>query len=140
MLEALVVTANVTIPGRELAWQAVRASGPGGQNVNKVSTKVTLTFDLAATTSLEPAVKARLAAAYPSYIDSRGVVMVSSQATRDQRRNLDDACAKLRDMIARALVVPKKRKKTKPSKGSQRRRLEAKHHTSEKKRDRRATD
>ena len=140
MLEPLVVNAHVTIPARELAWVAVRASGPGGQNVNKVSTKVALTFDLAATAALDDATKARLAAAYPSYIDGRGQLTVTSQATREQPRNLEDARTKLREMIARALVVPKKRKKTRPTKGSQRRRLEAKHHQGEKKQSRRIVD
>jgi ribosome-associated protein len=140
MLEPLVVTAHVSIPARDLAWVAVRASGPGGQNVNKVSTKVALTFDLAGTSALDAATKARLADAYPSYIDGRGQLTVTSQATREQPRNLEDARAKLRDMIARALVVPKKRKKTRPTKGSQRRRLEAKHHQGEKKQNRRVVD
>ncbi len=140
MLAPLVVTPNVTVPPRDLAWVAVRASGPGGQNVNKVSTKVALTFDLAGTTALDDATKARLAAAYPSYIDGRGQLTVTSQATREQPRNLEDARSKLREMIARALVVPKRRKKTRPSKGAQRRRLEAKHHQGDKKRDRRTVD
>ncbi len=140
MLDPLVVTANVTIPARDLSWLAVRASGPGGQNVNKVSTKVALTFDLAGTAALEPATKARLAEAFPSYVDGRGQLTVTSQATREQPRNLEDARSKLREMIARALVVPKKRKKTRPTKGSQRRRLEAKHHQGDKKRDRRTVE
>ena len=133
MLEALVVTPNVTIPGRDLSWVAVRASGPGGQNVNKVSTKVALTFDLAGTVALDPATKARLRIAYPSYVDGRGLMTVTSQATREQPRNLEDALEKLREMIARALVVPKRRKKTRPSRGAKERRLEAKHRHGEKK-------
>ena len=140
MLEPIVVTPSITIPPRDLSWVAVRASGPGGQNVNKVSTKVALTFDLAGTFALDPATKARLVAAYPSYVDGRGQLTVTSQATREQPRNLEDARAKLRDMIARALVVPKRRKKTRPTKGSQRRRLADKHKLGEKKKDRRVLD
>ncbi len=144
MLEPLVVLAasgqRATIPARDLTWHAVRASGPGGQNVNKVSTKVALTLDLAGTLALEPAVKARLAAAYPSYLSGRGELTVTSQATREQPRNLEDARSKLHDMIAQALAVPKKRKKTRPSKGAQRRRLEAKAHQGDKKKDRRAVE
>ncbi len=137
MSEPLAVGTRVVIPARDLSWTAARASGPGGQNVNKVSSKVALTFDLTGTAALDAATKARLAAAYPSYIDSRGTLTVTSQATRDQSRNLEDAREKLREMIARALVVPKRRKKTRPSRGAQARRLESKHKHSEKKRERR---
>jgi ribosome-associated protein len=101
---------------------------------------VALTFDLAGNFALDPATKGRISAAYPSYVDGRGQMTVTSQATREQARNLEDARDKLREMIARALVVPKRRKKTRPTKGSQRRRLDDKHLHSEKKKDRRVLD
>lgn len=137
MAEHIVVRPGIVVPADAIVMRAVRSSGPGGQNVNKVSSKVALTFDLTGTAALDAATKARLAAAYPSYIDSRGTLTVTSQATRDQSRNLEDAREKLREMIARALVVPKRRKKTRPSRGAQARRLESKHKHSEKKRERR---
>jgi ribosome-associated protein len=136
MNEPLVVDARVTIPAQDLSWHAARASGPGGQNVNKVSSKVELAFDVAGTSALDDAAKARLRAAYASYFDSAGRLVVKSQATRDQSRNLDDARARLREMIAQALVVPKRRKKTRPTWGSKMRRLDDKRRHSEKKRDR----
>jgi ribosome-associated protein len=135
----LVIDSRVTIPAKDLSWRATRASGPGGQNVNKVSSRVDLAFDLAGTTAIDEGTKARLRAAYPSYLDGEGRIVVKSQATRDQPRNLEDARARLREMIARALVVPKTRKRTRPTWGSQVRRLEAKHRHAEKKRERRET-
>src|SRR5438105_2320925 len=127
----LVIDARVTIPDTDLAWHAVRASGPGGQNVNKVSSKVELRFDLRNTTALGPEVKARLAALAKNAIDGDGVLHISSQKTRDQRQNLEDARDKLATLIRQALFVPKTRRKTKPTRGSVRRRLEGKAHRSE---------
>lgn len=127
--------ADLVIPVRDLSWTAVRASGPGGQNVNKVATKVELRFDVDGTEALPAAVKARVRAA--ARLDAEGRVLVTSQATRNQLRNLVDARDKLAALIAAALVVPKKRRATRPSAGARRRRLEQKRHQSEKKRARR---
>jgi ribosome-associated protein len=137
--EPLVVDAHTTIPARELSWVAVRASGPGGQNVNKVSSKVELAFDLGGSTAIDVATKERLRMAYPSYLDAEGRLVIKSQATRDQSRNLADARERLRAMIAHALVPPKRRKKTRPTFGSKMRRLEEKARHSEKKAARRGT-
>jgi ribosome-associated protein len=129
----LTVNSSLVIPAAEIAFAAVRASGPGGQNVNKVSSKVELSFDAMSSPLLSLAVKARLSAIAGSALDGTGVLHVSSQLTRDQSRNLADAREKLADLLRRAIVVPKPRRKTKPSKGAQKRRLEGKRKVGEKK-------
>lgn len=137
MTEPLVVD-SVVIPGHDLRWTAVRASGPGGQNVNKVSSKVELWFDLAATSALSDEVKARLRAAAGSRLDTAGVLRLVSQETRDQRVNLGLARERLAELIRAALVRPKRRRPTKPSRGQRERRLAEKQHRGEVKRQRSA--
>ncbi len=139
-MEDLIVNARCTIPVRDLSWRAVKASGPGGQNVNKVATKVELRFDLSGTEAFGIMAKRRFRKAFSTRIDAEGFVVVTSQATRVQSRNLEDAREKLADMIRQALVVPKRRRATKPTKGSQRRRLEDKRRQGEKKRTRGRVD
>ncbi len=126
MSTPLVIDEKVTLPGHDLEWTAVRASGPGGQNVNKVSSKIELTFDLDDSVALTDAVKARLRVLAKNSLDAEGRVLVTSQKTRDQSKNLADAREKLREIILKALVVPKKRKPTKPTKGSKVKRLTTK--------------
>jgi ribosome-associated protein len=140
MSEALVVDPRVTIPAEELSWTAVRASGSGGQNVNKVSSKVQLRFDAASSTALDAATRARLLALAGSRADRAGVVTIESQATRDQRRNVEDARAKLADLVRRSLERPKARRATRPTRSSQRARLDDKARRGRTKRDRRGGD
>jgi ribosome-associated protein len=131
--DELRVEGGVVIPAAELSWTAVRSSGPGGQNVNKVASKVELRFDLANSSALRPDIKARLRALAGKRVDAAGQLHVVSQRTRDQVRNLDDAREKLAALIAAALIVPRTRRPTKPTRGSQRRRIDEKRRDSGKK-------
>jgi len=133
----LFISGQLTIPGTDLSFTNVTASGPGGQNVNKVATKVDLRFDLAGTEVLDEATKARLRVLAGARMDAEGRVVIVSQKTRKLGRNVEDARERLAELIREALVRPKKRRPTKPSRGAQRRRLEAKHQASEKKQGRR---
>jgi ribosome-associated protein len=134
MSEPLYVTPRLSVPADEISWTAVRASGPGGQNVNKVASKVVLRFDVFASTVLDPGTKRRLVALGGSRVDERGVLTLVSQDTRDQSRNLERARERLAELIRIALVPPKPRRPTKPTKGSQRRRLDEKKRHGDKKR------
>lgn len=126
MSTPLVINDKVTLPGHDLEWTAVRSSGPGGQNVNKVSSKIELSFDFESTVAMSEPAKARLRVIAKNSLDAEGRVLVTSQKTRDQAKNLADARDKLKELVAKALVIPKKRKPTKPTKGSKVRRLTAK--------------
>jgi ribosome-associated protein len=130
----LIINDRVTVPARDLSWSASRASGPGGQNVNKVSTKVTLRFDLRGTDALTRAQKIRLRKLAGKRIDAQGALMINAQAERSQRQNLERARDGLRKLIRRALVTPKHRVATKPTRASKRRRLDDKRRRGEQKR------
>lgn len=134
MADDLQVSDRLVIPGTDLAFAAVRSSGPGGQHVNTSSTKVELRFDLPGTQALSEPVKARLRALCRGRLDAAGAVVITSQETRSQLRNMNDTRDKLAELIRRALVPPKRRKPTKPTRGSKERRLDAKKQRGEKKR------
>jgi len=136
MSEPLHVTASVLVPAEAIAFRAVRSSGPGGQNVNKVASKVELRVDLGRVSGLSAAALARLLALSASRLDAEGNLVVVSQKTRDQSRNLDDAREKLRALVLRSLVAPRPRRATRPTRASRERRLTAKRHSSERKRGR----
>jgi ribosome-associated protein len=136
MSEPLRVSATVVIPADALAFRAVRSSGPGGQNVNKVASKVELRVDLALIRGLGADARARLSSLCASRLDADGRLVVTSQKTRDQSRNLEDAREKLRALVARSLVPPKPRRPTRPSKPSRERRLQEKRLRAERKRGR----
>jgi|SRR5580704_6731948 ribosome-associated protein len=121
MSDPILVRAGVVIPADALTMRAVRAGGPGGQNVNKVSSKVELRVDVDRVEGLDAAARQRLRACAP--LDADGNVLVTSQRTRDQRANLDDAREKMRLLVERALLVPRARRKTRPTRGSVERRL-----------------
>lgn len=133
MSTPLVVSKDVTLPASDLEWEAVRASGPGGQNVNKVSSKVVLSFDFEGSVALTESQRDRLRVLAKNTLDAEGRIMVQSQKTRDQQKNLDDAREKIREIVAKALVVPKKRKATKVSKAAKKRRVDNKKKLSTKK-------
>ncbi len=140
MTQDLVVSSTIAIPAGELSFVAVRASGPGGQNVNKVSTKVELRFDIAASAALPAAVKARLQALARNRLDAQGRLVIACDTTRSQSRNLELARERLCELVRAALVVPKRRRATKPSASARRKRVENKRRESDRKRARRATD
>lgn len=129
MSEPIVVTDTVRIPGYALSMQAVRASGPGGENVNRVATKVILEVDLGAIEGLAPDQDARLRILARRRLDARGRLVVTSQAERTQARNLEDARDKVRGLVHAALTRPRRRRPTAPSRGAEERRIaEKKHH------------
>lgn len=137
MNDDLQVNDRLTVPGSELDWTAVRSGGPGGQNVNKVATKVVLRFD-PRSPSLSAAVSERLQRLAAARLDAGGRIAIHCDTTRSQSKNLALARERLVELIRAALVVPKRRRATRPSKAVQRARLEGKRQTSEKKRQRRA--
>lgn len=121
----LLISSNVVIPDREVDIQAIRAQGAGGQNVNKVSTAIHLRFDIGAS-SLPEFYKERLLALRDQRITKEGVIVIKSQRYRTQEKNREDAFKRLVDLIKAATVMQKKRRPTKPTKGSQKRRMESK--------------
>lgn len=130
----LKITPNIKLDENELIFRFVRSSGPGGQNVNKVSTAVELRFDVMRNTALPGDVRLRLARMAANRINNHGQLVIFAQRYRSQERNRADAVARLVALIRRAAVVPKARKSTKPSRAAKRRRLESKRRQGIKKR------
>jgi ribosome-associated protein len=136
-MKAIEVAHGVVVPAAAIRMSVSRSSGPGGQNVNKVASKVELRVDLEAVTGLSGAARARLLQLAASRTDADGRLLVTSQLTRDQPRNLEDAREKVHALVARALVKPKPRRPTRPSRGAKERRLAGKRHQAERKQGRR---
>src|SRR5437868_239260 len=111
------VNAQIAIPRREIRFSFVRSSGPGGQNVNKVASKAVLRWPVAASPSVPAEHRARLIGRLGRRINDRGELVITSQRYRDQAKNIDDCLGKLRDLVAAAVRLPKKRKKTRQPKG-----------------------
>ena len=120
------VNARIALDEREIREDFVRASGPGGQNVNKVSTAVQLRFDVARSPSLPEAVRARLMALAGSRLTHDGVLIIEAERYRSQRRNRDDALERLLAPIREACEVDPPRRPTRPTRASQKRRLDSK--------------
>ena len=122
----LVISNNLTIPESELRFSFARSSGPGGQNVNKVSSKAILHFDVRNSPSLPLDVRARFLDQYASRVTKSGEIVIHSEEFRDQPKNIQACHDKLKGLILAVLKPPKKRRPTKPSRGSKVRRLKAK--------------
>lgn len=128
------VDGGISLDENELQWSFVRSSGPGGQNVNKVSTAVQLRFDAARSASLPEEVRVRLLRLAGRRVAGEGVVVIEARRHRSQEQNRRDALDRLVDLIRKASRQPKPRRKTKPTAASRRRRLERKRRRGEVKR------
>lgn len=126
----------IEIPREKLTVRFVRSGGPGGQNVNKVATKAEVRFSLVEADWIPPQVRARLAEQRPHVLTRAGELVISSDRFRSQPQNLEDCLARLRSWLAAAARPPKPRVATKPTRGSQHRKLEAKRRRGDLKRDR----
>jgi ribosome-associated protein len=122
----LPVNALLSIPDQELSLSFVRASGPGGQNVNKVASAVQLRFDLAGSTVLSEPVKERLRVLSGRRLTADGALLLVARTHRSQEQNRREAEARLVELVRRALIAPKVRRATKPTRASRERRLEGK--------------
>lgn len=121
----LQISCNVTIPTNEIEISAIRSQGAGGQNVNKVATSIHLRFDIRAS-SLPDFYKERLLKLRDHRITDDGVIIIKAQSFRSQEKNREDSLARLRELIRSVAIVPKKRRPTRPSRSSQKQRLETK--------------
>jgi len=117
------VAPGIDLDERELQWEFVRSSGPGGQNVNKVATAVQLRFDVARSPALPDDVRARLVKLAGKRMTEEGVLVIEARETRSQSRNREAALAQLADLIRHATIRPKHRRKTQPTAASVQRRL-----------------
>jgi ribosome-associated protein len=120
------ITDQISLDERELEERFVRASGPGGQNVNKVSTAVELRFDVVGSPSLPEGVRARLARLAGRRLSDEGILVIRADRFRTQERNREDARERLAELIRKATIVPKRRVPTKPSRASKERRRDDK--------------
>lgn len=130
------VNASLVLPSNELRVEFARSGGPGGQNVNKVETKVVLRFSIPRSRALEERGRQRLLDVLASRLTTSGEVLVRADRFRDRARNLADARERLAALLAGALIVPKTRRPSRPSRGSVTRRLDSKHKRSITKRER----
>jgi ribosome-associated protein len=131
------ITPELAIDESEIEFEFVTASGPGGQNVNKVASAAQLRFDAAHCAALGPALLGRLARLAGRRMTKEGVIVIQAQRFRSQEQNRRDALDRLVALLAGAAIVPKARRKTRPTHAAKERRLTAKRHRSERKRTRR---
>lgn len=133
------ISPRLAIPREEVTLRASRSSGPGGQHVNTSSTRVELTWNISDSPSLSPEQRERLLSRLASRLDSSGTLRLVSQTGRSQSRNKEEALARMAELVAEALVVPKVRRATRPSKSAKRERLDQKRKRGALKRERRRT-
>jgi len=131
MVDRIPITSSISLDPTELEVSFIRSSGPGGQNVNKVSTAVQLRFDLKRSPSLANPVKIRAAALAGSRFTNDGAIVITASSFRSQNQNREDATARLVALLKAAAIPPKRRKATRPTLGSKERRLQSKSHQSE---------
>jgi ribosome-associated protein len=122
----LVVSEHIAIPDEELEWKFIRSSGPGGQNVNKVASAVQLRFLLPQNTSLPAAARARLQRLAGQRLVDDGTILLTARNDRSQEQNRRAALERLADLVRAALIEPKIRKKTRPTRASKERRIDTK--------------
>jgi ribosome-associated protein len=123
VMEVLTVEPGIRVPMDEFSFSFARSAGPGGQNINKLNTKATLRWSVAASPTLRDDVRRRFLAKFANRLNSEGELILTSQRFRDQSRNRADCLEKLREMLAAVAIAPKKRKRTRPTLASKERRL-----------------
>jgi ribosome-associated protein len=134
------VNDRVAVPEAAIETKAVRSSGPGGQNVNKLATKIQMRVDLGLVVGLYPDELARVREFLKSRLDADGRLFVTSQETRDQARNREDCAAKVAALLRASLVRPKARRPTRPTRASKERRIDSKRRQAERLRERRVDE
>src|SRR5512139_4150664 len=122
----IIINSELRLPQSEVRYRTTRSSGPGGQHVNKAETRVELLFDVAHSPSLTEAQRQRILSQLKNLIDQDGVLHLTAQSERSQLRNREIVTARFQEVLAAALRVPKKRKRTQPSAASKERRLQNK--------------
>lgn len=137
---SLPIRAGVAVPRHELTFKATRSSGPGGQHVNKTSSRVELTWSPGTSQALSPELRERALHKLANRLDGRGVLHLVSDRTRSQFQNKEDVTERFVELLRAALTIPKVRRPTKVSKGVKARRLDAKKRHGAKKADRRRKD
>jgi ribosome-associated protein len=135
--DGILVSPTLTIPASELSFRATRAGGPGGQHVNTSSTRIELLWDVTHSRVISDDIRARLLEKLASRLDAAGMVRVVASDRRSQTQNRDAAAERLAKIVRQALVVPRKRRPTRPTAGSREQRLAEKKRRGERKRDRR---
>jgi ribosome-associated protein len=136
----LEIDGNVWVPRAELTYRATRSGGPGGQHVNTSSTRVELAWDVGASPSVTDEQRSRIREKLANRINGEGVLLLAASEHRSQHQNKEAVTARFVELVRQALVVPKARKKTRPSRAAREARLHAKKQRSEKKRMRRSLD